>query len=154
MLAMLLRVFFYRARAALTGSGKERLDENSRDFTTYKGLYVWGRCRLRGWRTPRTRVGCLLDSSNYWCLRDQSTNARNSTVLVAWSLKPSPSYRPSRAVTARHSCATRCSGPVRCAGFGQGGICRHSSLTGLPGWANEIACLQRMQTGAIKASLR
>jgi hypothetical protein len=27
----------------------------------------------------------------------------------------------------------RCNGPVRCAGFGHEGKCRHSSLSGLPG---------------------
>jgi len=53
----------------------------------------------------------------------------------------------SRPVTTCHSRAMR---PVRCVnGFGHGGICCHSSLTAFPGWANEMACLQRMQTGAI-----
>jgi len=57
----------------------------------------------------------------------------------------------SRPVTTFHSRPTR---PVRCVhGFGQGGICCHSWSVSFPGWANEMACLQRMQTGAIPASL-
>ena len=59
-----------------------------------------------------------------------------------------------RPVTARHSGSTRSSGLVRCEGFGHGGICRHSSPIGLPRWNREMGCLQRMQTGAMKASLR
>ena len=59
----------------------------------------------------------------------------------------------SRAVIERHSRATRCNGPIRSEGVGHDGKCRHSSLNGLPGWANEMACLQRMQRGAIQASL-
>ena len=43
--------------------------------------------------------------------------------------------------------------PDTCAVFGHDGKCRHSSLSGLPGWANEMACLQTMQPGAIQASL-
>src|SRR5262249_7743423 len=95
------------AEGALFAQGTETLPENfsdalggaSRDgterdpgargrralLTMYKGLYVWGRCLLHGWRTPRTRGGCPPDSSNYWCLRAQSTDARSSTDLVAGS---------------------------------------------------------------------
>ena len=60
----------------------------------------------------------------------------------------------SRLVTARHSRSTRSSGPVRCVGVGHGGMCCHSSFASFPGWANEMACLQRVQIGAIQASLR
>jgi hypothetical protein len=48
-----------------------------------QGLDVLGRRRRRWWRTPRTRAGCLPDSGNCWYLRAQSTDARNSTALVA-----------------------------------------------------------------------
>jgi hypothetical protein len=64
------------------------------------------------------------------------------------------SHRRRRAVTVRHSCATRCSGPGRSGGAGQGRICRHSWPIGWPGWRNEMDCLHSLQTGAIKASLR
>jgi hypothetical protein len=48
-----------------------------------QGLDVLGRRRRRWWRTPRTRAGCLPDSGNCWYLRAQSTDARNSTALLA-----------------------------------------------------------------------
>ena len=83
--------------------------------------------------------------------RARSTDARNSTSRLSGH----HNHRlPSRLLTARHSCETCCSGPVRCAAFGQVGICRHSSFRGFPGWAIEMGCLQRMHTGAIPASFR
>jgi hypothetical protein len=63
------------------------------------------------------------------------------------------SHRRRRAVTVRNSCTTRCSGPGRSGGAGQGRICRHSWPIGWPGWRNEMDCLHSLQTGAIKASL-
>src|SRR5262249_50473409 len=134
-----------------------RAEREQPGLTTYRALHVWDRGLLRWCRTPRTRTVCLPDSSNYWCLRTPSTDARNSTAQVLWSLlQPltASTERRSHAATTRQSCATRCRRLVRCEGVGQEEKCNHSSLTGFPGWADEMGWLQAAQTGAIKASLR
>jgi hypothetical protein len=69
-----------------------------------QGLDVLGRGLRRWWRTPSTRAGCLPDIGNCWCRRARSTDGRNSTVLVAWSVPPS--LPPLSAVIAQSPRAT------------------------------------------------
>src|SRR5262249_6777985 len=125
-------------------------------LTTYRALHVWGRGLF---------VGGALLAQEPFAFRtvvitgDSSLRVQTPATALPGSRRhyghchPLPKRR-SRAVTARQSCATRCHRLVRCEGAGQGEKCNHSSLTGFPGWADEMGWLQAAQTGAIQASLR